>query len=122
MTELVNADTGPVVRIDGDRIVDWPSFHGVFAEAFGFPDFYSQNMDAWIDCLGYLDEPEAGMTKVHAKPGVLVQRPFPPKPRQFPSHPADAPEVLALAHRSARAPSRDPVSRPSTSAGPSEAK
>ena len=41
----------PVVRIDGDRIVDWDTFHNVFTEAFGFPGFYGRNMNAWIDCL-----------------------------------------------------------------------
>ncbi len=37
----------PKVRIDTNRIVDWNSFHDVFAEAFGFPDFYGRNMNAW---------------------------------------------------------------------------
>ena len=60
------------MRIDGDRIVDWPSFHSVFAEAFGFPAFYGKNMDAWIDCLTCLDEPDAGMTRVHVKVGAVL--------------------------------------------------
>lgn len=57
----------PTVRIDGRRITDWPSFHAIFAEAFGFPAFYGCNMDAWIDCLTSLDDPSSGMTKVHVK-------------------------------------------------------
>ena len=61
-----------MVRVDGDRIVDWATFFDVFAEAFGFPEFFGRNMDAWIDCLTYLDEPGAGMTKVHAEPGGVV--------------------------------------------------
>jgi hypothetical protein len=45
----------------------------VFAEAFGFPAFYGRNMNAWIDCMTSLDDPAAGMSKVHAQPGgVLV--------------------------------------------------
>lgn len=63
---------GPVVRIDARRIVDRATFHDVFAEAFGFPDFYGRNMDAWIDCLSGLDVPSDGMTTVHAPPGGVV--------------------------------------------------
>jgi RNAse (barnase) inhibitor barstar len=61
-----------MVRIDATRIVDWPSFHAVFAEAFGFPDFYGNNMNAWIDCLSYLDDPVAGMTSVHIGKGQVL--------------------------------------------------
>lgn len=62
----------PVVTIDARRITDWRSFHGVFAEAFGFPDFYGGNMDAWIDCLSSLDAPSEGMTTIHCAPGGVV--------------------------------------------------
>ena len=51
-----------VVRMDCDRITDWESFHSLFAEVFGFPDFYGRNMNAWIDCMSYLDDSEGGMT------------------------------------------------------------
>ena len=44
-----------VVLIDGGRIVDWSSFHAVFAEGMGFPEFYGRNMDAWIDCMTYVE-------------------------------------------------------------------
>ena len=55
------------------QIRDWESFHDVFAKAFGFPGFYGRNMNAWIDCLTSLDEPDDGMTSVHApKGGVLT--------------------------------------------------
>ena len=40
-----------LVEIDTARITDWGTFHDVFAEAFGFPDFCGRNMDAWIDCI-----------------------------------------------------------------------
>src|SRR6476620_4416028 len=46
----------PKVILDGKRIVDWTSFHSLSKEAFGFPDFYGANMNAWIDCLSYLRE------------------------------------------------------------------
>lgn len=58
-----------MVRIDGNLIVDAGTFHSVFAEAFGFPGFYGRNMNAWIDCMGYLDIPSAGMSSVHVTPG-----------------------------------------------------
>ena len=57
-----------IVRIDGKSIIDWDSFHNVFAEAFGFPDFYGRNMNAWIDCMTSLDEPANGITAVHGSP------------------------------------------------------
>ena len=42
------------VQLDTKLITDWASFHFVCKEAFGFPEFYGMNMDAWIDCLWYL--------------------------------------------------------------------
>jgi hypothetical protein len=63
----------PIVKLDTRRIRDWSTFHDVFAEVFGFPDFYGRNMSAWIDCLTYVDEPGDAMTSIHAPPdGVLV--------------------------------------------------
>ena len=61
-----------VIRIDGNRITDWETFHSVFAEALGFPGFYGRNMNAWIDCLGSVDEPEAGMTSVSVSMGCVL--------------------------------------------------
>lgn len=61
-----------MVRIDARDIVDASSFHSAFAVAFGFPDFYGRNMDAWIDCLSYLDDPDAGMCAVHVAPGQCL--------------------------------------------------
>jgi RNAse (barnase) inhibitor barstar len=52
------------VFVDTIEITDWPSFHRVFSQIFGFPAFYGNNMDALIDCLSYLDEPEVEMTEV----------------------------------------------------------
>jgi hypothetical protein len=50
------------VRLDGAAITDWPSFHAQSREAFGFPDFYGDNLDAWVDCLSYLRDDD-GMTR-----------------------------------------------------------
>jgi RNAse (barnase) inhibitor barstar len=61
-----------VIAIPTDRITDWDSFHEVFQSAFGFPDFYGRNMDAWIDCMSDLDEPRSELTRVKARPGELV--------------------------------------------------
>ena len=61
-----------MVRIDATEITDTNSFHTVFASALGFPEFYGRNMDAWIDCLTYLDDPEAAMTNVHVQPGQCL--------------------------------------------------
>ena len=47
----------PVVRIPTSRITDWDSFHRVFVEIMGFPEFYGRNMNAWIDCMTSLDSP-----------------------------------------------------------------
>jgi len=64
--------TNVLVRIDTRKITNWSSFHDVFAAAFGFPDFYGRNMNAWIDCMTSLDAPEDGMTQVHADAGGVV--------------------------------------------------
>jgi hypothetical protein len=61
-----------LVRLDTTRITDWNTFHTVFAETFGFPDFYGRNMDAWIDCMGDLDDPGTGMSAVHAPSGSVL--------------------------------------------------
>src|SRR5580658_8560560 len=61
-----------VVRLDCGKISDWDSFHAVFAETFGFPAFYGRNMNAWIDCMSYLDVLEAGMSRVNVPPGTVL--------------------------------------------------
>jgi Barstar (barnase inhibitor) len=60
-----------IVKLDGHKIAE--SFHDYFAEEFGFPDFYGGGMDAWIDCMTYLDEPTAGMsTKIFVQPDESI--------------------------------------------------
>ena len=56
------------IKIDFEKIIDWETFHSVFSEAMGFPDFYGNNNNAWIDCMSYLDE-DTGMTKIIVEPG-----------------------------------------------------
>jgi len=60
------------VSLDCDIITDWQSFHGEFSKAFGFPDFYGKNMNAWIDCMTYLDNPAAGMSAIHCDRGSVL--------------------------------------------------
>lgn len=54
------------VQLDATAIVDWTSFHKVFAEVMGFPDFYGMNMNAWIDCMSSLND--SGMTRFALQP------------------------------------------------------
>ncbi|MBX3244157.1 MAG: barstar family protein [Acidobacteria bacterium] len=54
------------ISLETDEIKDWDSFHEACKTTFGFPDFYGQNMNAWIDCLTYLDE-EDGMSRFYLK-------------------------------------------------------
>jgi RNAse (barnase) inhibitor barstar len=61
-----------IVRIDTESITDWPSFHDVFAETFGFPDYYGRNMDAWIDCMTYLNDADVADTALKANPAEVV--------------------------------------------------
>ena len=47
--------------------------HLVFKEKLGFPDFYGMNWNALIDCLSYLREPEAEMTKVSLEEDEVLE-------------------------------------------------
>ena len=60
------------VYIDTAAIKDRPSFHTTFQEALGFPGFYGKNMDAWIDCMSAIDDPEAELSAVTVAPGELL--------------------------------------------------
>ena len=61
-----------VITIPAEQITDWDSFHSVFQVALGFPEFYGRNMNAWIDCLTYIDDPPSGMTSVSVAAGELI--------------------------------------------------
>jgi len=50
------------VTLATDKITDTHSFHEQCISAFGFPNFYGRNMDAWTDCLSSLREDE-GMSR-----------------------------------------------------------
>lgn len=72
MTDCMNQIYTTHITIDCDQITDWESFHAVFAKAFGFPDFYGENMNAWVDCMSSLDTPEDGMTGVYCNRGETI--------------------------------------------------
>ena len=57
------------VKIDFSLIQDWETFHSLFKKVMGFPDFYGHNMNAWIDCMSYIDDPESGMSSVTVDSG-----------------------------------------------------
>ena len=58
-------------RLNTDKISDWQSFHQSCKDTMGFPDFYGMNMDAWIDCMSYLDQDE-GMTRFLLSEGEAI--------------------------------------------------
>lgn len=59
----------PAVRLETAAIVDYGTFHDVCAATFGFPAFYGRNMNAWIDCLTYLDD---GMSRFDLPRGEVL--------------------------------------------------
>jgi hypothetical protein len=61
-----------LVPIPVHEIVDWDSFHTVFGAALGFPDFYGRNLNAWIDCMFSVDDPDSGMTRPSIQPGGMM--------------------------------------------------
>ena len=56
------------INIDFNKINSTKDFHKVFSVVMGFPDFYGNNNDAWIDCMSYIDDKEAGMSLITVKP------------------------------------------------------
>jgi hypothetical protein len=59
------------VRLDGTKLIDWPAFHAECRREFGFPDFYGNNMDAWVDCLSYLRDDD-GMCRFRLAPDEVL--------------------------------------------------
>jgi RNAse (barnase) inhibitor barstar len=60
------------VELDGALIDGWDRFHAECKKAFGFPDFYANTIDAWVDCLSYLRDAD-GMTKFRLKPNEMLE-------------------------------------------------
>ena len=57
--------------LNGKDITDEASFHAQCVPAFGFPAFYGNSMDAWVDCLSYLRDDE-NMTQFRLKPNEVL--------------------------------------------------
>lgn len=53
------------------KISSWSEFHDASQIAFGFPDFYGRNNNAWIDCLSHLDQDDGMSFFVLGKDEVL---------------------------------------------------
>lgn len=59
-------------ELNGAAITDFASFHAACKVALGFPDSYSNTMDAWVDCLSYLRD-EDSMSKFRLKPNEVLE-------------------------------------------------
>ena len=60
------------VTLNGTSMNDEQSFHAEFQRVLGFPALYGRNMDAWIDCLTYADDPSAAMCSVRIPSGEVL--------------------------------------------------
>jgi hypothetical protein len=61
-----------VVDMRAQDLIGREGFHDAFAQTFGFPAFYGRTMDAWIDCMGALDDPSSGLTRDFGPDAGLV--------------------------------------------------
>jgi hypothetical protein len=61
-----------IVQLDGRRLTTESSLHDQFARVMGFPRFYGNNMDAWIDCMSSIDAPDEGLSKVVIDHGEVL--------------------------------------------------
>ena len=61
-----------IITLPSDKIISWGTFHTVFQDTFGFPSFYGRNINAWIDCMTYIDDADSGMSNVTVAKGGMV--------------------------------------------------
>jgi RNAse (barnase) inhibitor barstar len=59
-------------ELNGAEIKDFTSFHAQCKAVMGFPESYSDTMDAWVDCLSYLRDDD-GMSKFRLKPNEVLE-------------------------------------------------
>ncbi|MFC0604736.1 barstar family protein [Winogradskyella pulchriflava] len=62
-----------IFNINGKKIKDWKSFHSVFKKELNFPDYYGENMDAWIDCVDDLTDNTKEPIAIHINNGQLIK-------------------------------------------------
>jgi hypothetical protein len=60
------------VSIDARAIEGEASFHDAFVSALRFPSWYGRNMDAWIDCMSSLDDPNNWLSEVTVQAGEML--------------------------------------------------
>jgi RNAse (barnase) inhibitor barstar len=73
LSNLIVQKLMKTVVINTAKLSNWNSFHSYFKRTFGFPEFYGNNLNAWIDCMTSLDEPSHGMTtKITLRKGELI--------------------------------------------------
>ena len=67
-TQLSSSPLGGIlmikIQVSENIFKEDSTFHKIFAEVMGFPDFYGSNWDAWIDCMSYINVPDAQMSKI----------------------------------------------------------
>ena len=54
-------------KIKGKKIKNWKSFHSEFKKEMNFPDYYGENMNAWIDCVDELTDKPTILQIVNGK-------------------------------------------------------
>jgi RNAse (barnase) inhibitor barstar len=61
-----------IATLNGAAIASADDFHSASREAFGFPESYSNSIDAWVDCLSYLRD-EENMTRFRLKANEVLE-------------------------------------------------
>jgi RNAse (barnase) inhibitor barstar len=61
--------------LKGENLNNWKSFHNEFRAVMKFPDYYGENMDAWIDCVDELTMDT--QTVIHIDNGKLLKETAP---------------------------------------------
>lgn len=61
-------------KIHGNKITYWKTFHAEFKKHMNFPDYYGENMDAWIDSV---DELSTEPTLIEITKGHLLKEQAP---------------------------------------------
>ena len=59
-------------ELNGAAIDSVDAFHAASKAAFGFPDSYTNTIDAWVDCLSYLRDAD-GMSRFTLKPNEVLE-------------------------------------------------
>jgi hypothetical protein len=63
--------TMPSATLDGRQMHTWEGFHRESRQVLGFPGFYGNNLDAWIDAMSGLRDGD-GMTRFALAPGEML--------------------------------------------------